>query len=455
MAIAVAFTAVAYGQAYVATLADAVAGARTPLLVTLPVLVVLIAAGYRTPPRGVGDTESNWIIAVMVTAPALAGFELLAHRLPTLSALSHLKDLGAIVWFAALLAVLFGVRHVVRMWPLWIFTVCCAGPLPSILVTAALGGSDAAALMPTVIAGAVAVFLAGPAVPRWRRAVAAAACFAISGVLAAAAASHLPLIATALAIGGALPVIVTLLNRRTVAPADTPPWSAPHPVSTRSVTTLAAVAVVLAVLNPATVRPAPLPTAGTGWIDAAGLTRAADYDFITRYAGPEAAFVRYRPATASGLSAPAVDVITTPNRATLEAIGDLTWYPAALPVNYRPAPPGSDLPEGARIGHTDADAARSGDTGDWLAITWEWRAGNVFQRVTVISDQSPRAGHLPEPSPVNLLDVSLRPALWVARQQPDATGPVEGRALARATALAAGLRAAAVAHPADGTATDA
>jgi hypothetical protein len=130
-------TAVAYGQAYVATLVDSLAGSRTPVIAALPVLLVLIATGHRTPPRGVGDTESNWIIAMMVAAPARAGFTLLRHRLPTLSALWHLADFGAIVWFAALLTVLFGVRHVVRMWPLWIFAVCFAGPLPSLLLTAA------------------------------------------------------------------------------------------------------------------------------------------------------------------------------------------------------------------------------------------------------------------------------------------------------------------------------
>lgn len=140
LAVAVVLTAVAYGAGYATTVAESVAGSRTPQLVALPVLIVLVAAGYRTPPRGVGDTESNWIIALMVAVPALAGFELLGNRLPTLSALWHLRDFGAIVWFAALLAVLCGVRHVVRMWPLWIFAVSFVSPLPSILVTAAAGG---------------------------------------------------------------------------------------------------------------------------------------------------------------------------------------------------------------------------------------------------------------------------------------------------------------------------
>lgn len=95
LAVAVVLTAVAYGAGYATTVAESVAGSRTPQLVALPVLIVLVAAGYRTPPRGVGDTESNWIIALMVAVPALAGFELLGNRLPTLSALWHLRDFGA------------------------------------------------------------------------------------------------------------------------------------------------------------------------------------------------------------------------------------------------------------------------------------------------------------------------------------------------------------------------
>ncbi|WP_231743602.1 hypothetical protein [Mycobacterium sp. GA-2829] len=442
LVIAIALTAVAYGHSYAATLADAVAGGRTPVLVVLPALVVLIAASHRTPPRGVGDTESNWIIAAMVAAPALAGFELLSSRLPTLSTLWHLQDFGAVVWFAALLAVLFGVRHVARMWPLWIFAVYFVSPLPSILTTAVLGGSDTAAVMPAVWAGALAVFLACPAVPMVRRTTAAAGCLAVAAVVALIAAPQLPLMATALVVGAALPVAVTIVNRRTAAPAGTPAWSAPHPVSARSVATLAALGAVLAVLNPSTVLPAPLPTVETDWTEKAGLTAAASYDFITRYAGPDATFVRYRPAAVDGLPALAVDVITTSARAPLTAIGDLTWYPAATPVNFLPAPGDWGLPAGARIAHTNADAARVGNTGEWLAIAWEWQSGDVFQRVTVLANQSPTDGRLPVPAPVKLLDVSLRPALWVARQQPDELGDVDDVVLQDAVALAAEVAAA-------------
>lgn len=455
LVIAVLLTAVAYGPAYVAALADSLAGSRTPVLAVLPVLVVLIAAGHRTPPRGVGDTESNWIIAVMAAAPALAGVELLGHRLPTLSALWHLEDFGAIVWFAALLAVLFGVRHVVRMWPLWLFALAFISPLPSLLLTAALGGSDAAAVLPAVCAGAVAVVLACPAVPRRRRVAAAAACFAVSAALTVVAAPHLPLVAAALLVGAGLPVATALLVRRVGTPSETRSWSAPHRNSARSIATLAVAAAALAVLNPTAVRPAPLPTAAANWIAAAGLTPTARYPFITRYAGPDATFVRYRPAAHSGSTGLAVDVITAPDRAALTAIGDLSWYPTALPVNFLPAPAEAQLPAGARIAHTNADAARTGGTHDWLAIAWEWQSGGVFQRVTVVANQSPTAPLPPEPAPVSLGDVSLRPALWVARQQPDEPGTVDPSVLRRATALGAALGAAAADRPADGAPTDA
>ncbi|KUI32356.1 hypothetical protein AU195_08880 [Mycobacterium sp. IS-1496] len=456
LAIAVVLTAVAYGQTYAATLADSVAGSRTPVLAALPFLVVLIAAGHRTPPRGVGDTESNWIIAVMVAAPALAGFELLRHRLPSLSALWHLPDFGAIVWFAALLTVLFGVRHVVRMWPLWIFAVGFASPLPSLLMTAVLGGSDIAAAAPAVAAGAVAVFLACPAVALLRRLVAASTCFLVATTVVLTAGPHLPLTVTALVVGAALPVATTVLSRRRAASSGVPTWSPPHHNSARSLAALAVIATALAVLNPATVRPAPLPTAAPGWIEAAGLTASSSYAFITRYAGPAATFVRYRPTTRPGSPALAVDVITTPHRAALTAIGDPSWYPASLPVDFRPAPPASGLPAGARIAHTNADAARDGDSQDWVAIAWDWQTGEVVQRVTVVADQSlTDAGRPPEPSPVRLLDVSLRPALWIARQQPHATGDVDDLVLRQVVGLAVRLSAAGTAHPADGPAADA
>lgn len=456
LAVAVVVTAVAYGAGYAAAVAESAAGSRTPQLVALPVLIVLIATGYRTPPRGVGDTESNWIIALMVAVPALAGIELLGNRLPTLAALWHLRGFGAIVWFAALLAVLFGVRHVVRMWPLWIFAASFVSPLPWILVTAAASGSDTAAAVPAAVAGAAAVFLACPEVPRFRRMLAASACLIVATAFIVTAGPHLPLPATALFVGAALPVAVTLLIRRRAAPSGLTAWAAPHRNSARSVTALAAMAGVLAVSNPATVRPAPLTTAAADWINTAGLTSSSSYGFISRYAGPAATFVRYHPSAPSGSPALAVDVIAAPDRAALAAIGDLTWYPTSQPVNYRPAPTGSGLPAGARIAHTNADAARDGRNTDWVAIAWEWQAGNVFQRVTIVADQSPTGGRrLPEPSPVSVLDVSLRPALWVARQQPDAAGDVDDIVLRDAVALGAELNAAATGHPADGLTTDA
>lgn len=291
---------------------------------------------------------------------------------------------------------------------------------------------------------------------RRRRVPAASACLVVATALIVTAGPHLPLPATALFVGAALPVAVALLNRRRAAASGLPAWAAPHHNSARSVTALTAMAVVLAASNPATVRPAPLPTATADWIHTAGLTSSSSYGFISRYAGPAATFVRYRPAAPSGSPALAVDVIAAPDRAALAAIGDLTWYSTSLPVNYRPAPTGSGLPADARIAHTNADAARDGRTSDWVAIAWECQAGSVFQRVTVVAEQSPTGGHrLPEPSPVSVLDVSLRPAVWVARQQPDAAGDVDDIVLRDAVALGAELNAAATGHPADGVTTDA
>ncbi len=455
LVIAVGLTAIAYAIPYADTVALAVHGSRAPLPAVLPVLVILIALGYRTPPRGVADAESNWIIAALVGAGALAGVELLSHRMPTLAGLWHLQDFGAPIWFACVVTVLFGVRHTVRMWPLWLFAVCCVSPLPLTLATAALGGSDTAAGLLTALAGAVAVLLAGRMTPPAYRALAALVCFAVSGLTVLTVGAQLPLLTVTVLVGAVFPTLVTaaLLTTR---PARTnlvaQGWAEPHQHTARALGALAVTAVALAFLNPPVARAAALPAVSADWTEKATLRGPVAYDFITRYAGPGATFVRYRTPAQRGLPALAVDVLTTSDRTALAETADIIWYPSTRPVDYRAVTDRPDLPAGSRIAYSNADAATDGAHSDWLVITWEWKTDNVFQRVHVVASQSLTGDRLPpEPQPVRAFDVSLRPALWLARQQPKDAGDVDEVVLQRAATLSASLDDAA-AGPPDGAA---
>ncbi|MCV7416811.1 hypothetical protein [Mycolicibacterium litorale] len=436
----------------------AIHGSGAPLPAVLPVLVILITLGYRTAPRGVADAESNWIIGALVGVGALGGIELLSHRTPTLAGLWHLQDFGAPVWLACVMTVLFGVRHVVRMWPLWLFALCCVSPLPLMLASAALGGSDTATALLTALAGAVAVLLAGRMTPPAHRCAAALSCFAVSALTVLGVGGHVPLLLTTVLVGAVFPSLATaaLLTTRTarVRLAERA-WPEPHQHTVRALGTLAVTAVALALLNPPVDRTAALPTVSADWTDKAGLRAPVAYDFVTRYAGPDATFVRYRTPAQRGLPALAVDVLTTPDRTALTDTADIIWYPSARPVDYRVITDRPDLPAGSRMAFSNADAATDGTHSDWLVITWQWQSGNDFQRVNVVASQSLAGDHLPpEPQPVNLLDVSLRPALWVARQQPNDPGDVDEVVIGRATTLA-GVLDRAAAGPAGGAAADA
>lgn len=447
LVIAVGLTAVAYAIPYADTVALAVHGSRAPLPAVLPVLVILITLGYRTAPRGVADAESNWIIGALVGIGALAAIELLSHRTPTLAGLWHLPDFGAPVWFACVLTVLFGVRHVVRMWPLWLFALCCVSPLPLTLATAALGGSDTAAALLSAAAGAVAVLLAGRMAPPVHRAVAAASCLAVSGLTVLAVGAQVSLFVVTILVAAVFPTLATaalLATRPARVTLTERAWAEPHQHTARALGTLAVTAVALAVVHPPTARAAMLPVVPADWAAKTALRDPVAYDFITRYAGPGATFVRYHAPAQRGLPALAVDILSTPERAALTSTADILWYRSARPVNYRAASDRPGLPPGSRIAYSNADAATDGSHSDWFVLTWEWRAGNMFQRVYVVASQSLTGDRLPPPpQPVDVLDVSLRPALWVARQQPNDAGDVDDVVVARTTSLASAIAAAA------------
>ncbi len=63
----VLFCVVVYAPSYADHVVDAFAGSRAAYLVVLPVfLAILIATGYRTASHGVGDGESDWIVAALI-----------------------------------------------------------------------------------------------------------------------------------------------------------------------------------------------------------------------------------------------------------------------------------------------------------------------------------------------------------------------------------------------------
>jgi len=448
MVAAVTLAAAGWVPLYTGVLPDALSGSRSAYVLAVPFLVTLIAAGHRSAPRGVGDAESDWIVAVLVGGAGLTAIHLLGERLPTLAGLWRLSALTGVVWFACVLIVLFGVRHVTRMRALWVFALTVTTPLPVLLAGAQLGGGDRAMVAVAAAVGAVAVALATPgrtATIRWG---AAAACL-LAGLLTAAlwtpgSGVLVPTLVTA----GVLPVAITLAVNGFGARAVTAPAFAPPTRSTTSTVALVVLALtVLVTTAPAGARVGdPVPGVGDG---PAAWGTPTSFGFITRYLGPGSTLQRYSVPAVDGLPAAAVDVISTPNAGALRDIADAVWYPSARPLDYRAAAPSAGFPPGARTIHSNADAATTATGPQWYAVTWPARHGAVHQQITVIVSQSLTGSVAPPPpAPLSVTATSLRPALWLARQQPDDTGAIDDVIRGRATDLAAQFTAA---QPAGGS----
>lgn len=433
----IALGAVAYSASYEQILADAVAGSRATYLVVVPLLLAMIATGYRSAPRGVSDSESDWIIAALLGVGGMTVIHLLSGRAETLADLWRLQHLSIVVWLACAVAVMFGVRHTVRMWALWVFALAVATPLPFTLATASLGGSGIACGVVTAAMGAIAVFLAGRCAPTALRFCAALGSLAIAAGFVIAVGGHLGLLPTALVAGGLIPVAAAVVLARAAGASD--PVVAPQvrgQLPRRSLTSLAILAATAAALlatTPVATRTTTVPTVDADWADRADLKTPTSFPFITDFLGPDSTLVRYDLPGNAVSPAAAVDVMTTPDQAALDDVADAVWYPTSRPLDYRPIT-GPSVPPGARVIFTNADAATDGTGRDWYAVTWTWRAGALSQRVTVVvsqtigGDQTP-----PAPQPLSLLQTAVRPALWVARQQPAAAGTVDPLVSQRAT----------------------
>lgn len=440
IAIAAVLGLTGYVWVFAQAVVDAGMGSRTAITVVAPVLMVLIATGYHSPTRGVGDAESDWIIALLFGIACFTGIHLLAGRMPTLSALWHLQSLGFVVWVACVSIVLLGVRHVVRMWKLWVFAVCCTTPLPFILAVAALGGSDDVTAVLTAVVGAAAVFLASEPARLTHRMIATGGCFMVSAPTVMILDAHTGPFAAVVVGAGALPALTVVLLHA-AAPVTQPgprDGSARLPrCSPLSLGALAAVAVALAAVTHPQARPSEPSVVAADWPSRAGLGVPTHFSFITRLLGDDSSLTRYRVPGGPGQPAAAVDVISSPNLALLDDLDDAVWYPSTHPVEYRPAPPSAHIPSGTRVVHSNADAATNSDDRHWYAVTWMWRTDSAYQNVTVIVSQALDGRDTPPPpQPVSLLDTSIRPALWTTRQQPHADGQVDPDVVRRANDLA-------------------
>ena len=425
----------AYAFVIVDYVGNALTGSRAVLLLVLPILIGLIATGYRQAPRGVSDGESDWIVAIVAGVIGFTGIHLLMERMPTLARLWHLDSLGVVLWTACLFAIMFGVRYVVRMWQLWLFAACCVSPLPFLMTAAAFGGSDTTIALLTAAIGALAVYLAGRSAPFGRRVSATLVCLVSASLLAVLVGDRLALAGTVVLVAGVVPVVVTVVmlsGPRRVKDSASSAWSNLPNRSPLSLLTLVAVAAGLLVINPPHARSEDPSPAAADWAQRAGLGAPESFPFITRFVGPDATLVRYPVPAKAGMPAAAVDVITTTQPSALGDFDDVVWYPSSRPLEFQSATGGS-MPAGARVIHSNADATTDAAAVDWYAVTWVWKAGSGYQRVTVIVNQK-LDSEAPPPAPeaLSLMDTSITPALWLARQQPDSTGLVDPAVIERA-----------------------
>ena len=431
-------TFAAYAFVIVDYVGNALSGSRAVLLLVLPILIGLIATGYRQAPRGVSDGESDWIVAIVAGVIGFTGLHLLIQRMPTLARLWHLDSLGVVLWTACLFAIMFGVRYVVRMWQLWLFVACCVSPLPFLMAAAACGGSDTSIALLTAAIGALAVYLAGRSASLGRRLSATLVCLASASLLAVLVGNRLALAGTVVLVAGVAPVIVTavmLLGAGRVKGTASSAWSnLPHR-SPLSLLTLVAVAAGLLVINPPHARSEDPSPAAADWAQRAGLGAPESFPFIKRFVGPDATLVRYTVPAKADMPTAAVDVITTSRPAALGDFDDMVWYPSSRPLEFQSATSAS-MPAGARVIHSNADATTDASAVDWYAVTWVWKAGPAYQRVTVIVNQK-LDSDAPPPAPeaLSLKDTSITPALWLARQQPDSSGKVDPAVIERADSV--------------------
>jgi len=438
LALLAALILIAYGGVFYQVAISIADGSRLAYLAVVPLLIAMIALGSSTPPRGVADSESDWILATIVGGFGLVLHFLMQARLPTLAGLWFQQLVGAVIWTGFAATILFGVRRVANRnkWPMWLFALNTATPLPYLLVTEWLGGSNLAASAVAAMIGTIAIYLAGKRNALHWRLTATAAC-ALAGIGSAIALSGQPLLVSVVVSAGVVPLVVFILldafggrNTWHLRSDETP---LPHR-SAFSLALLAGAAVMLMVANApnATALPTP-PRADAGWEQRAGLTQTEQFSFIRRYLGPNATFVRYQVPPVDGYPQAAVDVITTDNLASLRVYRDVIWYPVSTMPNFAPIGVANPAITHARAAATDSSAATSAGVDNWYCVTWVWRAGDKYQQVFVVVDQDVSATVPPAgPQPLSLHDTVAAPALWMTRQQATPSGEVDDAVSERA-----------------------
>ncbi|MDA4103819.1 hypothetical protein MMON44395_19880 [Mycolicibacterium monacense DSM 44395] len=427
-------TVVSYFFVFAADFSRTVAGSHTAYLLVVPVLAVVIAAGYQIAPRGVRDTESDWIIAALVGVFGLTAIHMTFNRVPTFAGLLHLESIGMVIWSFCCAVMMFGARHVGRMWVLWLFALCSETPVPYLFIVAKLGGSDTAAALLAAVMGAVAVFLSGRTM-RWRL-LAAASCLTAAVTTVIVLDGYASLLSTVLIAAGVVPVLATTAKYR-LSPIPEAAYSGRPTLPRRSPLTLAVLvvaAVGLLVLHPpAAASPAPPLVGKADWVERAGLGSATSFPFITRWLGAGATLTRFDVPAVDGAPQAVVDIITSPNYGALQDFSDMVWYPSDRPANYERPAAGSALPATARTVHSNADAATTDSSQDWYALSWIWRTPAGYQQVTVVVNQSATSPtRPPAPQPPSLADTIIKPALWAARVQPETVGDVDAPVVERA-----------------------
>lgn len=410
-----------------------IGGSRAAYLMVIPVLMGMIAYGRREAPKGVGDDESDWILAGTLGGLALFLSYLTENRFPTLSGLWHIPLLGALVWLACIATILFGARRVTQLWPMWLFGFVTVTPLPAMLLVAAMGGSQAAVAAVAALLGVVAVFLASRRSRlRWRLVV--TACCAAVGLGLAVALDALPLAISVAICAGVVPVLTFVALQSIPAtrprsdgaqPAVAAPWPRRSPIGLLLLAGVAALHLMVNTSASATAPLGPVKLASSNWEAHVGLGPVRVFPFISEYLGPTAKFVRYPVPARDGYSAAAVDVITADSLEALRAARHVVWYPAAVIPNYRAVDIGPALP-GAVAAASDSSVATDDSAPQWYAVSWQWRAGNTFQQVFVVVNQDAGSADAPpEPTPPSLRNAVVDPILWVARQQADPSAMVD------------------------------
>jgi hypothetical protein len=438
--------AVAFAFLAVHATHHAVAGSYTAYLLVTPVLGALIASGIRPSP-GVADTEFDWIVAIIFAAAGLLALRMLSQRLPALSGLWNWQHYTPVIFVMAAGMILFGVRHVLRLWRSWVFALCCAPAMPFLLATSHLGGTEDDAVLVGAGLGTIAVYLATSTFARWRRLLAAAVNLAVALGLDYVLGWE-GLLARTVLVAGAVPVL-NVVAIRVAGHIRVAKSLAAHPakgtakfphVGIRGAAVLVVLAAAMLISSPPVSSEYPEVAADRGWIAQLNLRPVHNFTFISRFLGPGATLTRY---TMDGNPAVAVDVISSPNLALLNDYADTVWYPSSTPVNFQSVDLGEPII--AKSAQSDPDSAAANPSDQWYALTWLWRTTGDFQRVTVVVSQDLANGTPPPPAgPISWTNSLLQPMLWLTRQQPAPIGVIPKQVSRTATIVAEQILAAGV-----------